>query len=364
MSDTAIAWCDKVWNPTVGCTRVSEGCRACYAFTLHDRRHAAYLAGNNLPAQYAKPFKELQLIEDRLEDPLHWRKPARVFVNSVSDLFHEDVPDESIDRVFAVMSLAQRHTFQVLTKRAQRMLDYCSAVTFERLWVWMNRSADGGEHRPGAYNLTSINQRTAKSRYVNGEAGALSRTPKPPLPNVWLGVSVEDQQRADERIPPLLKTPARVRFLSVEPLLGPVRLDRIAVPTPAKTTTESCVAPAMEEWARKNGLPTQREAPPAVVPVQGHVRAVYPLRGQVEADSGVVFGGGPRVNWIIVGGESGPGHRPMDVGWAESLHRQCKAAGVPVFVKQDSGPRPGQRGRLSAELWAAKEFPNLQRDSP
>jgi len=127
MGQTGIEWTDRVWNPTVGCTRVSDGCRHCYAFQLHDQRHAAYQAGKKLPIQYARPFKELQLVPDRLENPLHWRKPCRIFVNSMSDLFHDDVPDEFIDRVFAVMAMCPQHTFQVLTKRAEKMLQYLSA---------------------------------------------------------------------------------------------------------------------------------------------------------------------------------------------------------------------------------------------
>ncbi len=123
---TTISWTDVTWNPTVGCTRVSPGCKNCYAFTLHDMRHAAHKDGKNLPEQYAKPFTELQMIADRLEDPLHWKKPRMVFVNSMSDLFHEDVPDEFIDKVFAVMALCPQHTFQVLTKRPERMLEVLS----------------------------------------------------------------------------------------------------------------------------------------------------------------------------------------------------------------------------------------------
>jgi protein gp37 len=134
MADTAIQWTDKTWNPVVGCTKVSAGCKNCYAKTLHDQRHKAYHAGKKLPAQYAQPFEVLQLMPDRLRDPLSWRKPCRVFVNSVSDLFHADVPFEFIDRVFAVMALAQRHTFQVLTKRPERMREYmCDSQTPYRI---------------------------------------------------------------------------------------------------------------------------------------------------------------------------------------------------------------------------------------
>jgi protein gp37 len=121
---SSIEWTDATWNPVVGCTKVSPGCKNCYAKTLHDLRHKAHGEGKKVPAQYAHPFEVVQLMPDRLTDPLSWRKPRKVFVNSVSDLFHKDVPDEFLDWVFAVMALAPRHTFQVLTKRADRMREY------------------------------------------------------------------------------------------------------------------------------------------------------------------------------------------------------------------------------------------------
>lgn len=204
MSDTSIEWTEKTWNPTVGCTRCSPGCKNCYAFALHDKRHKAVLSGKAMPPQYARPFTELQLIEDRLADPLHWRTPRRVFVNSVSDLFHEDVPDEFLDRVFAVMALAGRHTYQVLTKRAERMLSYVTTPG--------RRQLVGAACLPG-WTLTFGGQPLFDW----------------PLPCVWLGVSVEDRKRKD-RIEHLRATPAAVRFLSCEPLLealGPLDLDGI-----------------------------------------------------------------------------------------------------------------------------------------
>jgi len=183
VSKSNIQWTNETWNPTTGCTRVSAGCDHCYAFQLHDQRHVAWKRGRfpSAPAQYHVPFSRVQLLEDRLYgkgSPLRWRKPRRVFVDSMSDLFHEAVPDEYIGRVFEVMRKAERHTFQVLTKRPERMRE------------WVGRSSND------------------------------------PLPNVWLGTSVEDQSAADERIPILLDMPAAVRFLSCEPLLGTVDLRR------------------------------------------------------------------------------------------------------------------------------------------
>jgi protein gp37 len=242
MGTTGIQWTDAVWNPTTGCTRVSPGCKNCYAFALHDMRHEAFKAGKKVPAQYAKPFKELQLLPDRLDTPLGWKKPRRVFVNSMSDLFHEDVPFEFIEKVHETIRECERHTFQILTKRPQRMLDY---------WTWRQEEYFGR-----------------------------SKISRPP-PNAWYGVSVEDQKRADERIPLLLRAPAAVRFLSCEPLLEAVDLD-----------LERYESPGWFEY--RNRL----------------------------------------IDWAIVGGESGPGSRRLNVEWIRSLVNQCAAAGVACFVKQ------------------------------
>jgi len=232
MSDRSkIEWCDTTWNPITGCTKISQGCKNCYAAELHNRRHAAYLRGAKLPQQYAQPFETVQLHPDRLEMPLHWRKLRRIFVNSTSDLFHEDVPDEFIGAIFNRMEIFNQHIYMVLTKRPDRMSEFCR------------------------------------------EFGIESRQ------NIWLGVSVENQAAADERIPLLLQTPAAVRFISCEPLLGPVKLFGFGSPT----------------WGK---LPPSRW-----------------------------------LHWVIVGGESGPGARPMHPDWARSLLDQCSGV-VPFFFKQ------------------------------
>lgn len=255
----------RTWNPTTGCTRVSEGCRNCYAFQLHDMRHKAHSEGKAVPAQYAKPFKELQMFDDRLTAPLSWRKPARIFVNSMSDLFHKDVPDAFIDRVFATMALADWHTYQVLTKRPERMAAYLARHDIGLRWSRI---------------IPSI---ASNSRWEVSVEQAVDWTNNG-LPNVWLGTSVENQSAADERIPHLLKTPAEVRFLSCEPLLGPVDL---------------------EPWLNMLAGSGEREWLPSDV-----------------------------IHWVIVGGESGAGARPCNVAWVRSIVEQCKTAGVPCFVKQ------------------------------
>ena len=231
---TGIEWTDATWNPVTGCTKVSEGCDHCYAETIAHR-----FAGTKA---YPNGF-DVTLRPERLDQPLRWKRPRKVFVNSMSDLFHKDVPDDYIARVFAVMALAPQHTFQVLTKRPGRMRSLLSSEDFESA-VFLATEGRFEGYFPW------------------------------PLPNVWLGTSVENQKWADVRIPQLLDTPAAVRFLSCEPLLGPISLVR----DPA-----------------------------------------HP----VEA-----------LDWVIVGGESGPGARPMHPEWARRLRDECFVFGVAFHFKQ------------------------------
>lgn len=274
---TSIEWTDRTWNPLRGCSRISPGCENCYA-----ERQAARFCD---PGQWAHGFvsrdpngarwtRRVSLISSALDEPLSWRKPCRVFVNSMSDLFHESLTDEQIDRVWAVMLLAPRHTFQVLTKRADRMRAY---TTDPKLYSRVLRAAeDIRRERPELGNVGISNPVTFPARWI------------------WLGVSVEDQQRANERIQHLLATPAAVKFLSCEPLLGSVDLER---------------------WL--TGAPT-----------------VYGSREDSRIEPGP-----RRIDWCIAGGESGPGARPCNLGWIRSIVEQCRAARVPVFVKQ-LGARP------------------------
>jgi protein gp37 len=241
---TGIQWTDATWNPIRGCTRVSEGCRNCYAESVAARfsgpgqpyEGLARRTSNGAPRWTGK----IMFVEKALDQPLRWKKPRRIFVNSMSDLFHEGVSDDQLDRIFAVMAKAQRHTFQVLTKRPERMRAYT------RAWL----------------------------------LGF-------PLPNVWLGVSVEDQKAADERIPLLLQTPAKVRFLSCEPLIGPVDI------------LES-------------------------------IRVLHRSVGDFDP----VFANPGGIDWVIVGGESGPHARPCDLAWIRQIMSDCATSDVPVFVKQ------------------------------
>jgi protein gp37 len=242
MSDNSkIEWTEATWNPVAGCA----------------------------------------LVESALTKPLGWKRPRRIFVNSMSDLFHEAVPDSYIDKVFAVMALAPQHTFQVLTKRADRMQDYC------------RRFAPG------------------HAKFLLSPPGAASARATWPLPNVWLGVSVEDQARADERIPLLLDTPAAVRWISAEPLLGPVDLTRI--PSPVVTEEDKTMGYFHSAL------------------IEGDEHYYEPHPGMTDSVDGPYL---PRLDWVVAGGESGPKARPMHPDWARALRDQCAGAGVPFFFKQ------------------------------
>ncbi len=275
----------RTWNPTRGCSRVSEGCRHCYAEGIAARFSTHALQTGEEPggvfAGFATMTKsgprwtgKVELLASKLDEPLHWKKPCRVFVNSMSDLFHEALPDEAIDRVFAVMALCPQHTFQVLTKRPERMGNYI----------------DGHQHGRMC--------RVAEDIPIRGD--------KPnapfPLPNVWLGVSVEDQKTADERIPLLLKTPAAVRFVSYEPALGPVDFAKVAGPGSA------------------NHLANVFDGNALYIGDIGGIDFAWTRRGMLH--------------WVIAGYESGPGARPADIEWIRSVKDQCVAAGVSFFYKQ------------------------------
>jgi protein gp37 len=314
VSTSTIEWTEHTWNPVTGCSKVSPGCAHCYAETVALRfwptqyqaitTNEANRAGTLIATDRPREFTDVQCHADRLDQPLRRKNPTTYFVNSMSDLFHEDVPDAFIDRVFAVMALAPRHTFQVLTKRAERMREYAARLRPERL-------------EEAAHGLPKLTWNDLRNyRY--------------PFPNVWLGVSVESQHFADERIPLLLKTPAAVRFISAEPLLGSVDLACYLDAAPNECSKAWC----------EHGF----------------------------------------LDWVIVGGESGHGARPFDVAWARSIVAQCRAAGVAVFVKQlgakagvvcsDSGrlevydpPLPGKGGEMIH--WPAdlriREFPEVTR---
>jgi protein gp37 len=263
-----IEWTDTTWNPVTGCDRVSEGCGlprfegdqtgGCYAEAFAERFRGT-------PGHHFERGFDLTLRPATLTLPLHWRKPRRIFVNSMSDLFHAGVPDEYIATVFAVMAATPQHTYQVLTKRHARMRALLGDARFVDLVA---------------------DQVTEQGR------PALAQWP---LPHVWMGVSVESQRWADIRVPELLGTPAAVRFLSCEPLLGPLDLSRWL---------------GLERYDSFGW---------------GH-EMLAALAGRVGPAAGL--------HWVIAGGESGPDARPMDPAWVRELRDQCDAADVPFFFKQ------------------------------
>ena len=271
-----IEWTDATWNPITGCSVVSPGCTNCYAMKLAGTRlqHHPSRAGLTTMSKAGPVWNgQVRLNEEWLLQPLHWKAARRIFVCAHGDLFHESVPDEWIDRVFAVMALAPQHTFQVLTKRSKRMREYLSGLTVDRIELAMD---DLSLTDAQAHGIVKVATTTV-------------------LPNVWIGVSTEDQQRANERIPDLLAAPAAVRFISAEPLLGAIDLTKVF-----DHANEHSI----------NALIGRRYYAP-------------------QDDEGEVI---PRLDGVIVGGESGP--RPMHPDWARSLRDQCAAAGVPFFFKQ------------------------------
>ncbi len=315
-SNSAIEWTDTTWNPLAGCTRASAGCDHCYAATLSlrlERMGQAKYTGiaTKLPNGHAAFNGTINFDYEALNLPLTWKKPRMVFVNSMSDLFHKDVPDAFIDQVFAVMKLASSHTFQVLTKRPERMAAYFAAEDCQdRVFrVMGDMIADGVLWKTGTRQ-----DRRPKERPNYGSTW--------PLPNVWLGTSVENQEAANRRIPHLLSTPAAVRFLSCEPLLGPVDLG---------------------QWVfdRQKALDHMIYGPAAM--------------NEYQADAYVSKLG---IHQVIVGGESGKGFRRMDPQWPRDIRDQCVAAGVAFFFKQWGGFTPKAAGRiLDGRTW--DELPQI-----
>ena len=288
MGKTTISWTDDTWNPVRGCSRISPGCEHCYAERIATRfsgpgkpfegliklvgkakRHpdTGYVAGGGRGIWNGT----VRLVPEHLADPIRWRQPRRVFVNSMSDLFHENLPDDHIAAVFGVMAMAPKHTFQVLTKRGERMREWFKyiedaggrSVCLREAAEWLYQHDQPGGH---------VAERIADAADALGADW--------PLRNVWLGTSVENQDYTD-RIGYLLETPAAVRFLSCEPLLGPLDVEEFFDPAsaPCGETNET-------------------------------------------------------IDWVIAGCESGPGRRTCDVAWLRSLRDQCARADVPFFLKQ------------------------------
>lgn len=301
--NSAIEWTSHTWNFVTGCTKISDGCTHCYITTTMPFR----VAGRRWDRDGIGATTGVQLHSDRLHWPLtKWKTPARIFVNSLADLFHDEVPDRFIADAFAVMSLAAQHTFQVLTKRPARMRALLRSGNF---WAATNAA------------------RWARGVPVLRGSGPVR------LPNVHLGVSVESQQWADIRIPLLLDTPVHedaVRWLSCEPLLGPVDLDQPRCDDHGRTQLASDTDG--REWrAQCAGDGFSGEL--------SHGHWLDPLNGGI--------------GWAVVGGESGHGARPMHPDWARKLRSQCVDAGVPFFFKQHGQHAPVADLPRARDLWVA-----------
>lgn len=269
---TKIEWAEETWNPITGCTPISEGCQNCYA-----RRMAKRLAGR-CGYPFENPFK-VTLHPDKLEQPLRWKKPRMIFVCSMGDLFHEDVPDQIIGQVWHYATMAKQHTYLFLTKRPDRMKDIFTRIA-----------------------------NTYPNQY--------------PAPNIWLGVTAENQARADERIPITLQIPAAVRFVSVEPMLGPIRLQR-----------DWLMCPGGAEY--------------------GHGMSL------TRVHAGGCCDRHPRIHWVICGSESGPNRRKTKIEWIRDLREQCISANVPFFLKQmEINGRMVKMPELDGKIWA--QFPEVQ----
>lgn len=265
-SNTRISWTDATWNPITGCTRISPGCLHCYI----ERQPPLRMARRRFNGPGIGATTGVQLHPERLGVPLHWRRPRRIFVCSLADVFHRDVPDEHIAQIWATMSIATQHTFQIVTKRPARMR---SLLRSDKFWYTVDRA-----------------------RMLQGHAPFQTR--RHWLLNTWLSVTVEDQDAANRRIPILLETPAAVRGVSAEPLLGPIDLE--------------------------------------------------------AADWHALHDGG--LDWVVAGGETGPGARLMDPAWARSLRDQCQQAGRPIaFHFKQWGGRRGHDRELDGRVW--DEYP-------
>lgn len=286
---TKIEWTQngETWNPIAGCSKVSDGCKNCYA--IKDAHRLAGHPNPKIAAKYEGTTKiengkmnwtgRINLAsEDVLLQPMRWTRPRKIFVNSMSDLFHESVPDEWIDKIFAVMALSPQHTFQILTKRAGRMKEY------------FNRFGKRNIHPCFflAKQAVSLGMATGSADFLY--RGVFTNSLCEVLSHVHLGVSVENQKEADKRIPLLLETPAAVRWLSCEPLLGEIDLTMIAKGSPIGSNISIGINVLNQEYSS--------------------------------------------VDWVVAGGESGANARPVHPDWIRHLRDQCVSAGVPFFFKQ------------------------------
>lgn len=327
-----IEWTEASWNPIVGCSKVSEGCRNCYAIRAANRMNGnveAYRGLTVMKNGRSEWTGAMRFIEERLLQPLKWQRPRMIFVNSMSDLFHEDVSNDVIKKIFAVMAAAKQHKFQVLTKRPERMKEFLQS-----------------------YRISQVRKYGDLSDNDGFDADSFIAWP---LPNVWLGVSVEDQKTADERIPLLLQTPAAIRWISAEPLLRSIDISRFIGTRNdgIKNDVYECQSCGYIAdggfFTLSNGIDYDVVCPNC--------------HGDEEEVGEKTIG---RLHWVVTGGESGPHAQPSHPDWFRSLRHQCLAASVPFFFKQ-WGEHDSQQNRigkkaagrlLDDKTW--NQYPNLE----
>lgn len=349
---TSIEWTDVTWNPTDGCKVCSPGCSNCYAMRFAgrfakpgERYHGLVSIGKNKRSIWTG---EARLDAGKLAKPLRWRKPRRVFVNSMSDLFYEGFSNEQIAAVFGVMAAAPQHTFQVLTKRAKRMREWfgwLGDAIEEGAVEWAGRECGVTIDHAMRDCLLEYLDETAcdalSGHYGCCHLGLTTNTARCwPLPNVWLGTSTENQEAADERIPDLLATPAALRFLSIEPMIGAVDLCKWfrddgqfgSGQTRPRATHQGAATPGQEATAQ------------GAVSAAGNVTEPHlgPNGHRAESPSS-------RLSWVIAGCESGPGSRVCKVEWLRFIRDQCAAAGVPFFLKQIVADEVGHGCEMSSD---------------
>jgi len=298
------------------------------------------------------------VLTSRLSQPLHWKTGRVIAVQLMGDLFHPSVPFEWIDRIYAVMALCPSHRFMVLTKRVERMAEYVNAVTFERLRVWMNRSADGGDHRPGAYSLTTL-----ACRSVKGTEYEFRRTPSPPLPNVWHGVTICNQAEADAKIPVLLQIPGKL-WVSYEPALSAVDFTPWL---PAEywcpcgysgNHAEEICTNCGEEFPRPGpdggDLPCscgcesyEDQCPECGEEVYKWSNTRGPDSENAASEKALAMRVN-RLSYIAAGGETGPGARPAHPDWFRQVRDDCEAAGAGFHFKHH-----GEWRAIDSANWTA-----------
>lgn len=338
-----IAWTEETWNPLRGCSRVSEGCRNCYAESVAGRfsgpgQPYEGLVRLSAEGKHGRPRWNgtIRFVPEKLAEPLRWTRPRMVFVNSMSDLFHDGVTNEQIAAIFGVMAASPRHTFQVLTKRPVRALEFFRWLDVEAP-IGVPSDPDSPWWRVLHCFMAAFNAAKGIDAWALAQAQRLLTTDKIsgttwPLPNVWLGVSVEDQKTADARIPLLLDTPAAVRWVSYEPALGPVDFD----------------LPRCDVCGEASDCLGDDGATPFCN--EHEQECSYGHWLDFNDDAGTSANGG--ITWVVVGGESGPGARPFDLAWARSVIAQCREAGTACFVKQLGAKPIADHANVRGLRWA------------